>query len=155
MRRPLNFCVGPGGRLLSWRDNWIHARTAILLSHVKHSRFIRACRCRGFHRCLPRRTSVSFLITRASSTSSCRSNAIRSSPETTSPFAGYSCMSDRSEWNLLKKQFNALMRDETARLDDLEQLFDHQIRRRFGEAIASAMGDQTDYGVRFPTDDAP
>ena len=64
-------------------------------------------------------------------------------------------MSDRSEWNLLKKQFNALMREETARLDDLEQLFDHQIRRRFGEAIASAMGDQTDYGVRFPTDDAP
>jgi len=61
-------------------------------------------------------------------------------------------MSDRSEWNLLKKQFDALMRDETARQDDLEKLFDHQIRRRFGQAIASAMGDRTDYGVRFPAD---
>jgi hypothetical protein len=57
-------------------------------------------------------------------------------------------MQDRSEWNLLKEQFDALVRDESARQDDLEQFFDHQIRRRFGQAIAKAMGHPTDYGVR-------
>jgi hypothetical protein len=56
-------------------------------------------------------------------------------------------MTDRSEWNLLKEQFD-LVRDESARQDDLEQLFDHQIRRRFGQAIAKAMGQSTDYGSR-------
>jgi len=43
-------------------------------------------------------------------------------------------MPDRSEWNLLKEQFDALVRDESARQDDLEKFFDHQIRRRFGQA---------------------
>jgi hypothetical protein len=38
------------------------------------------------------------------------------------------------------------VRDESARQDDLEQLFDHQIRRRFGQEIAKAMGAPTDYG---------
>ena len=60
----------------------------------------------------------------------------------------FSFMSSRSEWNLLKEKFDALRRDESAREDGLEQLLDHQIRRRFGQAIARARGDQTDYGVR-------
>ena len=55
-------------------------------------------------------------------------------------------MSERSEWNLLKEQFDAMVRNDCARPDDLEQLLDHQIRLRFGEAIATAMGQPTDYG---------
>jgi len=41
-----------------------------------------------------------------------------------------------NEWNLLKDQFDALVHNEGAREDSLEQLLDGQIRRRFGELIA-------------------
>lgn len=57
-------------------------------------------------------------------------------------------MAERSEWNLLKEQFDATMRNDCAREGDLEQLLDHQIRLRFGRAIARAMGQPTDYGSR-------
>ena len=53
-----------------------------------------------------------------------------------------------NEWNLLKKEFDALARDESARSDDLEELFDHQIRRRFGELISKVIGNPSDYGIR-------
>ena len=48
-----------------------------------------------------------------------------------------SMASDKTnEWNLLKDQFDALVHNEGAREDSLEQLLDGQIRRRFGELIA-------------------
>jgi hypothetical protein len=52
-----------------------------------------------------------------------------------------------NEWNLLKNEFDALVRNESVPQDDLEQLLDHQIRRRFGELISRAIGNQSDYGI--------
>jgi hypothetical protein len=43
------------------------------------------------------------------------------------------------EWKLLKDQFDALIRNERARSDDVEKLFDDEIRRRFGEMISSSL----------------
>jgi hypothetical protein len=40
---------------------------------------------------------------------------------------------------LLKDQFDALIRNERARSDDVEKLFDDEIRRRFGEMISSSL----------------
>ena len=47
-----------------------------------------------------------------------------------------------NEWNLLKDQFDASVRNEGVRQDSLEQALDYEIRRRFGDVIAS-VGDQT------------
>jgi hypothetical protein len=43
-------------------------------------------------------------------------------------------------WNLLKDQFDASMRKEEVRQDDLEIFLDGGVRRRFGELIAWAAG---------------
>ena len=45
----------------------------------------------------------------------------------------------RSEWKLLKDEFDALIRNERARSDDVDKLFDDEIRRRFGEMISSSL----------------
>jgi hypothetical protein len=45
----------------------------------------------------------------------------------------------RSEWKSLKDQFDELIRDERARGDDVEKLFDAEIRRRFGEMISRSL----------------
>jgi hypothetical protein len=45
----------------------------------------------------------------------------------------------RGEWKLLKDQFDALIRNEHARSDDVDRLFDEEIRRRFGETISSSL----------------
>ena len=42
-------------------------------------------------------------------------------------------------WNLLREKFDAVV-DEGARQDNLEQVLDEHIRRRFGELIAWAAG---------------
>jgi len=52
------------------------------------------------------------------------------------------------EWNLLKGQFDAMVRNDCARQDDLEDVLDHEVRRRFGILIASASGHESDYGAR-------
>ena len=44
-----------------------------------------------------------------------------------------------NEWNLLRDQFRALVHNEGIS-EDIEQLLDAQIRRRFGELIAKAKG---------------
>jgi hypothetical protein len=44
------------------------------------------------------------------------------------------------EWNLLKDQFDALVHNKGVRQDNLEQVLDDRIRRRFGELIAWAAG---------------
>ena len=45
----------------------------------------------------------------------------------------------RGEWKLLKDQFEAMIRNEQARSDDVDRLFDDEIRRRFGEMISSSL----------------
>jgi hypothetical protein len=57
-------------------------------------------------------------------------------------------MSKQTEWNILKKEFDVLARNESVRPDDLEELFDHQIRRRFGELISKSMGYESNFGAR-------
>ena len=44
-----------------------------------------------------------------------------------------------NEWNSLRDQFRALVHNEGIS-EDIEQLLDAQIRRRFGELIARAKG---------------
>jgi hypothetical protein len=53
--------------------------------------------------------------------------------------------SDRktNEWNLLKEQFEALVRNENAGEDGLTMHFDDEVCRRFGEFISWAMQDKT------------
>jgi|RhiMetdeSRZDD1v2_1073273.scaffolds.fasta_scaffold131090_2 hypothetical protein len=55
---------------------------------------------------------------------------------------------------LAERSFDALMRNEGVRQDRLEQLLDYEIRRRFGEVIAWAAGDQTKriYGALVKND---
>ena len=48
--------------------------------------------------------------------------------------------SPKSEWNLLKEEFDALVRNEGVREDRLEQSFDYKVHRRFGDLIASSLG---------------
>ena len=43
-----------------------------------------------------------------------------------------------NEWNSLRDQFRALVRDESMRDESIEKFFDYEIRRRFGEAISRA-----------------
>src|SRR5262249_41858563 len=56
-----------------------------------------------------------------------------------------------NEWNLLKEEFDALVRNEGGREESLEQLLDYQVRRRFGELIAWAATHQR--GARRPDPD--
>ena len=43
-----------------------------------------------------------------------------------------------NEWNSLRDQFRALMRDESLPDESIEKFFDYEIRRRFGVAISRA-----------------
>jgi len=43
--------------------------------------------------------------------------------------------SGHSEWNLLQQQFDALADEESANADSIEEIFDMEFRRRFGELI--------------------
>ena len=47
-------------------------------------------------------------------------------------------MSKTNEWNILKRQFDALVHDESVGADPIEKTFDAQIRRRFAELINRA-----------------
>src|SRR5262249_4139113 len=59
--------------------------------------------------------------------------------------AGTSISDDRGEWNLLKGQFQALVRE---RSDDIEDIFDMQFRGRFSELIyQSAFGGKADMAL--------
>jgi hypothetical protein len=51
-------------------------------------------------------------------------------------------------WNLVKEQFDAMVRNDCARQDNLEDVLDHEVRRRFGRLIARASGHGSDYGAR-------
>ena len=45
-----------------------------------------------------------------------------------------------NEWNSLRDQFRALVRDESMRDESIEKFFDYEIRRRFGQVISRACG---------------
>jgi hypothetical protein len=44
---------------------------------------------------------------------------------------------DRQQWNLLKRQFDELVRDETASYNSIDDMLDESIRRRFAETITA------------------
>ena len=44
-------------------------------------------------------------------------------------------MSKTNEWDLLKHQFDPLAHEESADADSIEEIFDMEFRRRFGELI--------------------
>ena len=44
-------------------------------------------------------------------------------------------MSKTNEWDLLKHQFDALVHDESAGAESIDEIFDDQFRRRFSELI--------------------
>jgi len=44
-------------------------------------------------------------------------------------------MSEANDWDLLKRQFDALMHDESVAAESIEEIFDVQFRRRFTELI--------------------
>ena len=47
-------------------------------------------------------------------------------------------MSKTNEWDLLKHQFEALVRDESADSDSIEKVLDDHVRRRIAELINRA-----------------
>ena len=52
-------------------------------------------------------------------------------------------MSTTNEWSLVKRQFDALVHDETVPADSIEKTLDEQVRRRFAEIINRAVEDRT------------
>ena len=52
-------------------------------------------------------------------------------------------MSTINEWSLLKRQFDALVHDESVDADSIEKTLDDQVRRRFAEIINRAVEDRT------------
>jgi hypothetical protein len=56
-----------------------------------------------------------------------------------------------NEWNVLKDQFDALVRDQTADAETIEELFDIQFRRRFSDLIIqTALRSSQQNVLRFP-----
>jgi hypothetical protein len=51
-------------------------------------------------------------------------------------------MSTTNEWNLLKRQFDALVHDSSVDADSIEKTLDDQVRRRFSEMINRAVEDR-------------
>jgi hypothetical protein len=55
-------------------------------------------------------------------------------------------MSNTNEWALVKSQFDALMDDESAGAESVEEILDVQFRRRFAELITqTAQRNSTSY----------
>ena len=52
-------------------------------------------------------------------------------------------MSTINEWNLVKRQFDALVHDDSVETDSIEKILDEQVRRRFAEMINRAVEDRT------------
>ena len=52
-------------------------------------------------------------------------------------------MSTTNEWSLVKRQFDALVHDETVPADSIEKTLDEQVLRRFAEIINRAVEDRT------------
>ncbi|MGA8559082.1 MAG: hypothetical protein WB685_06595, partial [Pseudolabrys sp.] len=54
------------------------------------------------------------------------------------------------EWNLLKQQFDALADEESPDADSLEEIFDMEFRRRFGELINQTAHHRRRTGTSLP-----
>ena len=55
-------------------------------------------------------------------------------------------MSNANEWNLVKRQFDALMHNESAGAEGIEEILDVEFRRRFAELITqTAQRNSTGY----------
>jgi hypothetical protein len=56
-------------------------------------------------------------------------------------------MSKTNEWDLLKRQFEALMHNESAGAESIDEILDVEFRRRFAELIYRATYRGRRYGV--------
>jgi|SoiMethySBSTD1v2_1073268.scaffolds.fasta_scaffold4242727_1 hypothetical protein len=60
-------------------------------------------------------------------------------------------MAKANEWDLLKRQFDALVHDEGVDAESIEEIFDVQFRRRFTELIdRTAQRNSTSVGYNWP-----
>jgi hypothetical protein len=60
-------------------------------------------------------------------------------------------MSKANEWDLVKRQFDALMHDERVGAESIDEIFDVQFRRRFTELInQTAQRNSTTIGYNWP-----
>ena len=56
-----------------------------------------------------------------------------------------------NEWDVLKRQFDALMHDESVSAESIDEIFDVQFRRRFTELINQfAQRNSTSVGYNWP-----
>jgi hypothetical protein len=56
-------------------------------------------------------------------------------------------VSKPNEWDLLKHQFEALVRDESVDPDSIEKVLDDHVRRRIAELISRAATPETELGT--------
>jgi hypothetical protein len=60
-------------------------------------------------------------------------------------------MSKTNEWDLLKRQFEALMHNESAGAESIDEILDVEFRRRFAELInQTAQRHSTSVGYNWP-----
>jgi len=60
-------------------------------------------------------------------------------------------MSKANEWDLLRRQFDALMHDESADAESIDEILDIQFRRRFTELInQTAQRNSASFGYNWP-----
>jgi hypothetical protein len=56
-----------------------------------------------------------------------------------------------NEWDLVKRQFDALMHDQSVGAESIDEIFDVQFRRRFVELInQTAQRNSTSVGYNWP-----
>ena len=60
-------------------------------------------------------------------------------------------MSRANEWELIKRQFDALMHDENVGAESIDKIFDVQFRQRFAELInQTAQHNSASVGYHWP-----
>jgi hypothetical protein len=59
-------------------------------------------------------------------------------------------MSKANEWDLLKRQFDALMHNESAGVESLDEIFDVEFRCRFAELINQTAQRNSTSGYNWP-----
>ena len=59
-------------------------------------------------------------------------------------------MSNANEWDLLKRQFDALVLDESVDAKSIDEIFDIQFRRRFTELINETARRNSTAGYNWP-----
>ena len=60
-------------------------------------------------------------------------------------------MSKANEWDIVKREFEALMHDDSVGAESIDEIFDVQFRRRFTELINQiAQRNSTSVGYQWP-----